>query len=48
LPLIFLAKTDDLTIVGNKNAWLDLKELQDSEKIEIVPYQGVKTWLRSL
>jgi hypothetical protein len=31
-----------------KMAWLYLKELQKSEKIEIVPYQGEKSWIRSL
>jgi hypothetical protein len=31
-----------MAITGNGKAWLVLKGLQDSGKIEIVPYQGVR------
>jgi len=41
LPLLLVAKTMPLAIVGYWKAWLVLKELHKSGKIEIVPYPGV-------
>ena len=34
------SETFESAITGNRKAWLVLEELQDSGKIEIVPYQG--------
>jgi len=42
LTLTFYCYRTPLAITGNRKAWLVLKELQDSGKIEIVPYQGVR------
>jgi hypothetical protein len=40
-PVVF-AKICPILCLTKEQAWLVLKELQDSEKIEIVPYQGVR------
>jgi hypothetical protein len=37
-----------IAIASQKKARLSLKELQKSGKFEIVAYQGVKPWIRSL
>jgi hypothetical protein len=42
LPLLFVAKIEAQTLAGYRKAWLVLKELQDSGKIEIAAYQGVR------
>ncbi len=48
LHLLFVAKTDALTIAGYMKALLVLKEMQKSGEIEIVAFQGLKSWIRSL
>jgi len=45
---MFLVQNDALAIAGHRKAWLVLRELQHSGKIEIVPYQGVRIKKRYL
>jgi len=45
-PIVF-AKICPILCLTKEQAWLVLKELKDSEKIEIVPYQGVRIKKRS-
>lgn len=40
-PVVF-AKICPIFCLTKDQAWLVLKELEDSSKIEIVPYQGIR------